>query len=124
MKLNFFKKIWGRKEEKEETKKEEPSQKDIKIKEVFESFKIFPLSTEKSNLLSREGKYVFLVDPKLNKNQIKSAIQKMFNVNVLQVRTMNYKERIRGLTKIKSRRKRFKKAIVQLKEGEKITLSE
>jgi len=46
----------------------------------------------------------------------------MFAVKVVGVKIINYKERIRGVAKIKSRKKKFKKIIVQLKEGEKIPL--
>jgi len=122
MKFNFFKKIWERKEKPEEEKEEK---KEI----TFEpyrgiDFKILPLITEKTLRLAKENKYTFLVEPKVNKKQIKSAIEKIFNVKVVKVRTMNYKKRIRGLTKIKSTRPRFKKAIVQLQPGQTISIFE
>jgi large subunit ribosomal protein L23 len=122
MKFNFFKKIWGRKEKPEEKKEEK---KEI----TFEpyrgvDFKILPLITEKTLRLAKENRYTFLVEPKVNKKQIKSAIEKIFNVKVVKVRTMNYKKRIRGLTKIKSTRPRFKKAIVQLQPGQTISIFE
>jgi large subunit ribosomal protein L23 len=122
MKFNFFKKIWGRKEKPEEKKEE-------KREITFEpyrgvDFKILPLITEKTLRLAKENRYTFLVEPKVNKKQIKSAIEKIFNVKVVKVRTMNYKKRIRGLTKIKSTRPRFKKAIVQLQPGQTISIFE
>ena len=122
MKFNFFKKIWERKEKPEEEKEEK---KEI----TFEpyrgiDFKILPLITEKTLRLAKENKYTFLVEPKVNKKQIKSAIEKIFNVKVVKVRTMNYKKRIRGLTKIKSTRPKFKKAIVQLQSGQTISIFE
>ena len=124
MKFNFFKKVWGKKE-KEESKNEIPITKKDKIEIKFgENFKILPLITEKAFKLARENKYIFLVESQINKNQIKKAIEKMFNVKVNRVRTMNYKKRERGLTKIKSVRPRFKKAIVELKEGQTINIFE
>jgi large subunit ribosomal protein L23 len=122
MKFNFFKKIWGRKEKPEEKREEK---KEI----TFEpyrgvDFKILPLITEKTLRLAKENKYTFLVEQGINKDQIKSAVEKIFNVKVVKVRTTNYKKRIRGLTKIKSTRPKFKKAIVQLQSGQTIPLFE
>ncbi len=124
MKFNFFKKIWGRKgrEEIKEDKKEE-TVKTIEIKRGA-GFKILPLITEKTLKLVQENKYTFLVDPKVNKVQIKQAVENLFNVKVEDVKTMNYKERERGVTKIKSKRPRFKKAIVKLSPGQKIPIFE
>ena len=122
MKFNFFKKIWGRKEKPEEKKEEK---KEI----TFEpyrglDFKILPLITEKTLRLAKENKYTFLVEQGINKDQIKNAVEKIFNVKVVKVRTTNYQKRIRGLTKIKSTRPKFKKAIVQLQSGQTIPLFE
>jgi len=125
MKFNFFKKTWGKKE-KEEKVAEPKEGKPIEVKiESGESFKILPLITEKSlNLARQNNKYTFLIESKVNKSMLKKAIEKMFNVSVLKVRTMNYQKRVRGLTKIKSVRPRFKKAIVEIKEGQKISIFE
>jgi large subunit ribosomal protein L23 len=131
MKFNFFKKIWGRKEKEDEVKKES-LEKEVSTKKEFNfepysgiDFKIFPLRTEKTfKLLRKENKYTFLVDNKVNKDQIKKAIKKIFNVDVKDVKTMNYNKRIRGLTKIKSVRPKFKKAIVEIKEGQTISIFE
>jgi len=133
MKFNFFKKIWGKKEKKDadsrgkdyaETSGKEAKTIEVKI-ETGESFKILPLITEKSlNLARQSNKYTFLLEQKVNKSMLKKAIEKMFNVNVLKIRTMNYQKRVRGLTKIKSVRPRFKKAIIELKEGQKIPIFE
>jgi large subunit ribosomal protein L23 len=122
MKFNFFKKIWGRKEKPEEKKKEK---KEITFKPYQGiDFTILPLITEKTLRLVKENRYIFLVEPKVNKEQIKSAIEKIFNVKVVKVRTTNYKKRTRGLAKIKSVRPKFKKAIVQLQSGQTISIFE
>ncbi len=129
MKFNFFKKVWGRKGKSPEEEKKEEEIKGEKVVEEIPlqrgvDFKILPLITEKSLSLSREGKFTFLVDNKLNKPQIKSAIEKMFNVNVVDLKTMNYKKRVRGITRIKLVRPSFKKVIVKLKEGQTIPIFE
>ncbi len=130
MKFNFFKKVWGRKEKEdrsEETKKEiAGTEKGGKVEfiKVEDNFKIYPLITEKSLALAKQGKYVFGIEGEANRAQIKKMIREMFNVNVLKIYLINYHRRERGMSKIKSIRKKFKKAIIQLKEGEKIPLFE
>jgi large subunit ribosomal protein L23 len=80
--------------------------------------------TEKSSLLSEKlNKYVFRVAPRANKIQIKAAIEKLFNKKVVAVNTSNYagkKKRERSANF--GRKAHWKKAIVTLKEGEKIDL--
>jgi len=79
--------------------------------------------TERSTLLSeKQNKYVFRVSAKANKIQIKDAIERLFQKTVVDVNTCNYagkEKRVRGPL---GRRPRWKKAIVTLKEGEKIDL--
>lgn len=128
MKFNFFKKIWGRKEKKEvkDEKKEEKNKKGDKTIEIKKGaeFKILPLITEKTLKLTQENKYTFLVDPKVNKTQLKKTIENIFNVKVRDIKTINYKERIRGRTKIKSKRQKFKKVIIKLPADQKISIFE
>ncbi len=80
--------------------------------------------TEKSSLLSEKlNKYVFRVAPRANKVQIKAAIEKLFNKKVVAVNTCNYagkKKRERSANF--GRKAHWKKAIVTLKEGDKIDL--
>lgn len=123
MKFNFFKKIWGRKKEEEEKKEEKGEIKEIELK-AGTQFKILPLITEKTLKLAQENKYTFLVDNRINKTQIREAIEKIFNVKVENVKTMNYQERLRGVTRIKSKRPKLKKAIVKLPAGQKIPIFE
>ena len=79
--------------------------------------------TEKATLLSeKHNKYVFRVSPRANKIEIKNAIERLFQKKVVDVNTCNYagkEKRVRGPV---GRRPRWKKAIVTLKEGEKIDL--
>ena len=79
--------------------------------------------TEKSTLMSeRQNKYVFRVSPKANKIQIKNAIQHLFQKTVVDVNTCNYAGKEKRLRGPLGRRSRWKKAIVTLKEGDKIDL--
>lgn len=81
--------------------------------------------TEKGTILSeKENKYIFRVNPRANKLQIKRAIEQLFGKKVVNVNTCNYagkKKRERRANF--GRRSHWKKAIVTLKEGEKIELA-
>lgn len=87
-----------------------------------------PLVTEKMTALQDKRQYAFEVDIETNKIEIARAIEKKFNVTVESIRTMQLK----GKTKSQlTRRGRFsgrtphwKKAIVTIKEGEKIEFFE
>ena len=79
--------------------------------------------TEKSTLLTeKQNKYVFRVSPKANKIQIKNAIERLFEKTVVDVNTCNYAGKEKRLRGPLGRRPRWKKAIVTLKEGDKIDL--
>jgi large subunit ribosomal protein L23 len=81
--------------------------------------------TEKATLLSeKENKYVFRVAPYANKHQIKQAVEKLFGKKVIAVNTSTVqgKER-RQRTAAAGRTSNWKKAVVQLREGDKIELA-
>ena len=82
---------------------------------------IAPVITEKSALLEQEGKYVFKVDTKANKVQIKQAIEKIFNVKVLSVNTSNSHPKKKRVGKYTGMTNKYKKAIVKLAEGSTIS---
>lgn len=78
-----------------------------------------PIVSEKGTQLLKENKYVFRVPLKVNKIEIKEAVEELFKVKVEEVRTMHArgksrKWRGRSVGKVP----RWKKAIVKLKEGE------
>ncbi len=78
-----------------------------------------PIVSEKGTQLLKENKYVFRVPLKVNKIEIKEAVEELFKVKVEEVRTMHArgksrKWRGRSIGKVP----RWKKAIVKLKEGE------
>ena len=86
---------------------------------------IRPLVTEKlSNLSAGQGQYGFVVDPLANKIAIKRAVEQKFDVRVKSVRTINVQGKMKTLGKFTGRRSSWKKAMVTLEKGEKITLFE
>ena len=81
--------------------------------------------TEKATLLSEtQNKYVFRVTPSATKGEIKDAVQKLFKKTVIAVNTCNYAgKKKRERTASYGRKPHWKKAIVTLKEGDKIELA-
>jgi large subunit ribosomal protein L23 len=83
-----------------------------------------PIISEKSYALIAESKYTFRVHPAAHKTQIRAAVEEIFNVKVVDVRTMKQrpKPKRRGWTT--GRTRHWKKAIVELAPGERIELFE
>jgi large subunit ribosomal protein L23 len=81
--------------------------------------------TEKGTLLSeKQNQYVFRVKPHANKLQIKAAIEQLFGKKVIAVNTCNYAgKKKRERTAATGRKAHWKKAIVTLKEGDRIDLA-
>jgi large subunit ribosomal protein L23 len=81
-----------------------------------------PLVTEKISLLNESGQYGFIVDRRANKIQIKQAVENTYGVTVESVRTMNYqgknKSRYTKTRVVTGNKPSFKKAIVQVAEGD------
>ncbi|MEG1494859.1 MAG: 50S ribosomal protein L23 [Bacilli bacterium] len=83
-----------------------------------------PVITEKSGKASSEdNKYTFKVDPKAKKTEIKIAIEKLFNVKVASIRTINVKPRTKRVGRYSGLTNRMKKAIVKLADGQTIDLN-
>ena len=78
---------------------------------------ISPVVSEKSYGLLDEGKYTFIVDPRSNKTEIKLAIEKIFNVEVASINTLNRQGKTRRTKFGMGKRKDTKRAIVTLREG-------
>ncbi len=83
-----------------------------------------PLVTEKGTYLMAEHKYAFRVAKGANKTQIKEAVEKVFDVQVLAVNVMIVKGRERRWGRRRVPRPDWKKAIVTLAPGDKIELFE
>lgn len=83
-----------------------------------------PMVTEKSTSLLQDNKYTFEVDPKANKTEIKQAVESLFKVKVEKVNTMHLKGKLKRVRQIQGRTPDRKKAIVTLKQGDKIEIFE
>jgi large subunit ribosomal protein L23 len=84
-----------------------------------------PLVSEKgTGMRMNENKYVFKVDKKANKLEIKRAIEELFKVKVEDVTTMIMHGKPKRLGRFEGRRPDWKKAVVRLKKGETIELFE
>ena len=83
---------------------------------------IRPVVSEKSYVLAAAGKYTFRVHPDAHKTQIRQAIEKLFDVGVLEVHTMSVKSKPKRRGAIKGRTRKWKKAIVQVRPGDTIPI--
>ena len=82
---------------------------------------ISPIITEKSEKLARDNNmYTFKVSINANKIEIKRAIEKIFSVKVLDVNTIRMLGKPKSLGKYNGKRPDWKKAVVTLREGDKI----
>lgn len=79
-----------------------------------------PLLSEKGTHLAGKGEYVFVVNPRANKSEIKKSIQKVFDVTVEAVRIVNLPGKRRRYGRSVGRTAATKKAIVKIAPGEKI----
>ncbi len=113
-------------EKRVETPKEKPAEvktpkikKEVKFGGAFRVLK-YPHVTEKATDLTASNQYVFKIYPRANKTDVKKAIEKVFGVDVTGVRVINIPKKKRRLGKIKGFKEGYKKAIVKIKEGQKI----
>ena len=80
-----------------------------------------PIISEKSTALAELGnKYAFEVASQANKQEIRDAIQRLFSVKVLSVRTMVMHGKMKRIGRFEVKRSNWKKALVTLSEGQKI----
>ncbi len=85
---------------------------------------IRPIISERSMDLVNENKYAFFVDKRANKVEIKKAVEELFDVGVETVNTVNIPGKKKRLGRSVGRTPDRKKAIVTLKEGDKIEIFE
>jgi large subunit ribosomal protein L23 len=84
-----------------------------------------PLITEKSTRQKEESRqYIFEVDRDANKIEIQSAVERLFKVKVIQVRTSKVLGKVKRLGRKQGKRMDWKKAIVTLQEGDRIDFFE
>ena len=92
---------------------------DTKYLEIIKA----PLVTEKSSDRQALNQYTFKVSPKASKIEIKEAIEKIFKVDVVEIRTLNMKVKKKRVGRYTGLSNRCKKAIVTLKPGQTIELN-
>ena len=90
----------------------------------YEQILIEPVLSEKSNLLREQGKYVFKVDPRANKIQIKEAVRRIYNVHPVSCTVMMVGGKPKRLRSRPGYTSSWKKAIVRLSKDEKISIFE
>ena len=83
---------------------------------------IRPVVSEKSYVLAGYDKYTFRVHPDAHKTQIKQAIEELFDVKVLEVRTLSVKSKPKRRGYTAGRTREWKKAIVQVRAGDTIPI--
>jgi large subunit ribosomal protein L23 len=83
---------------------------------------IRPVVSEKSYVLATADKYTFRVHAGAHKTQIKQAIEELFDVKVLEVRTLSVKSKPKRRGYTAGRTRSWKKAIVQVRAGDTIPI--
>ena len=85
---------------------------------------IKPIVSEKSYALLAANKYTFRVHPDAHKTQVRQAVEEIFGVRVIEVRTMSVKSKPKRRGYTSGRTRSWKKAVVQLHEDDSIELFE
>lgn len=120
---------WFKRDKKEEIQQAQ-QEKSVPVSNVVKSGAVAsdvilrPIVTEKSAHLAAQGQYIFEVDPKANKIQVKNAIRTMYNVIPTSVNIQSVEGKQVRFGRTFGKRKDWKKAIVTLKEGQKIEVYE
>ncbi len=83
-----------------------------------------PVVTEKGTALKEQNKYLFEVDRRANKVEVKQAVEALFNVKVAAIHTVAMRGKVKRLGRFVGRSSDWKKAIVTLKEGHSIEFFE
>jgi large subunit ribosomal protein L23 len=83
---------------------------------------IRPVVSEKSYVLSAADRYTFRVHPDAHKTQIRQAVEALFDVQVVEIRTMSVKSKPKRRGNTRGRTRAWKKAIVQVRAGESIPI--
>ena len=83
-----------------------------------------PMITEKSTRQKEANQIAFMVDSKANKVEIRHAVEKLFKVKVLDVRTMHMLGKKKRMGRFMGMKPDWKKALVTLREGDRIEFFE
>ena len=84
---------------------------------------VSPVITEKATMASEHNKVVFKVARTATKPQIKEAVEKLFDVKVKSVNTLNRRGKLKAYRNSLGRQQNFKRAIVTLEEGHRIDVT-
>lgn len=117
-------------------KKKESEKKPVKASKKKESLELVgvagrvlaasviksPVITEKAHLLSQSGSYSFFVDTQASKDVIRQAIEKLYDVHVVSVRTVTLQPTRRFFGRTPGYTKKSKKAFVRVRQGESIDI--
>ena len=114
--------------EKKPVKKEEKDLVSVpaksKAKQIKFSYEAInqPHISEKSTYLSENSQYIFKVSPRFNKKEIKKTVEGLYRVDVLSVNVIAIPAKKRRIGRTQGFKKGYKKAIVKIKEGQKIEI--
>ena len=81
---------------------------------------IHPVVSEKSYVLAAAGRYTFRIHADAHKTQVRQAVEQLFDVHVVEVRTISVKSKPKRRGASRGRTRSWKKAIVQVRSGESI----
>lgn len=112
-----------KKEKKEKVGEPKPRKVETKTKRISEmAYRVLetPQVTEKATDLAGKNQYVFKVKTRANKKDIKRTVEDVFGVDVLKVKVIKVPPKKRRLGRTEGWRKSYKKAIIRIKEGQKI----
>lgn len=90
---------------------------------AFEIIRTVRLTEKGTRQGEKLNQYTVVADPRANKTQIRQAVQELFKVKVRKVNTLNVRGKPRRLRTTPGRSPNWKKAIVTLKEGDKIVIT-
>jgi large subunit ribosomal protein L23 len=94
------------------------------MKRIYDIIKK-PLFNEKGmDMKERENKILIEIDPRANKHEVKNAMEEIFKVKVEKVATINVRGKLKRYGKSVGRRSDRKKAIITLKQGQKLDFIE
>jgi len=110
--------------EKKAKKPQTPKPRRKRIPKKSKAYRVLkgPHITEKSTDLAGKNQYTFLVWQEANKVQVKKAVEDIYNVKVIDVKVVNIPPKRRRLGRAEGWRKRYKKAVVKVKKGQKIDI--
>ena len=91
---------------------------------ILSSVLIEPIITEAATASIENNKYIFKISERANKVQVKAAIEKIYKVKVDKVNTVSLPKKARSRGRIPGWKSAYRKAIVTLKEGNKIDVFE